>query len=532
MATLEEMRARATARQRQAAALSYSQQSPAMREGLADLSSLTRGEMTPAPTQPQPLPDGVNAVPRREDRSLAYRIADNVLGIDDGFMSPGEKLGTAIDTAGESMTLGVVGDEVAGAFDEAIGRGENRTQHYRDNQQQFREENPVAAFIAEMAPAVFVPGQGAAKWVLQGATKARQYGRAALAGAGAAGTYGFAEGEDGLANRAANGLASATAGALFGAAAPKIAAYVTALPKGVQRLWQRTEQRPTIQALKSIKNAAYRAVEESGEAFSPQEMTELSTAVQRIFDEANYVESTDNASKAVLTILERNQGRSMTLPQLDRIRQNMWSRYNGAKDQPRILDAIAAIDELVESRAGSSELMDAARAANSRYAKSQLLDDAFTRAQDQTAATGSGGNILNKYRQAVTSIINNPRKARFFSQDEIDMMRTFVRGDMKENVLRKIGKLSPNGNGLMMALHVVAGVSSSGATLPLMAVGAGAKGLADRSVNRGTERILDVMAGVRPAQVPAAINPRSVAVGVGSTSAAETTQEEIRNMLR
>lgn len=509
------------------------QSDPAMQQGLADLSAMTRHPAVRNDQEPAPLMDGVEPVVRREDRSLGYRIADNILGIDDGYFSPGEKAGEVVNRAIEGATFGVVGDE-ANARAASVLRDDDydeRLQFYRDQEAQLKEENPVLAYGAELAGGMAVPGGAGAKLVSQAATRGGQLARAAGLGAAGAGTYGFMEGEGGAKERAANALFSAGAGALFGAAAPKITEAVAALPRSVQRLWKRSESRPTVEALRRIKNDAYDAVARSGEAFTGEETEELALAVRRVFEQGNYVEDVDNASRAVLTILERQGGRSVTLPQLDRIRQDMWARYNGAKDQPRILDAIAAVDELVESRAGSSALMDAARAANSRYAKSQLLEDAFTRATDQTASTGSGGNILNKYRQAVTSIINNPRKARFFSQDEITMMRVFVRGNMSENILRRVGKLSPNGNGLMMALHTVGGVISNGATLPAMAAGAGAKALADRSVHKGAEHVLDALAGVKSA-VPALLDRRGVALGVGSASGAERTQEEIRNMMR
>lgn len=236
----------------------------------------------------------------------------------------------------------------------------------------------------------------------------------------------------------------------------------------------------------------------------------------------------DGALNATLKILDRRAGKETTLTQLDDIRKNLWKRYAVAKDQPQILDAIASIDHMINKKGSASELMEVARAANSRYAKSQLLEDAFNKAQDQTAATGSGGNILNKYRQAVTSIINNERKAKFFTAGELDMMRQFVRGDASENLKRLVGKLSPSGNGLMMALHVIGGVASNGASLPLMAAGALAKGSADKSAMRGASAIQDFVAGV-----PRVMAPQSTgaALAVGSAPAAEQLQSEVRNML-
>lgn len=490
-----------------------------------DLMSLLRqspagqGQQT-VPSQPVNVMDPVQG-----DPTPITPIVDNVVGLDNGVMTPGEKLGTALNSGGESMTLGIVGDEAAAAFDAALGRGsyDERVKFYRDNQKQFRDENPVLAFASEIAPAL-LPGMGGAKLLSMLTSKLGQAGAGAALGAISGAIYGFSEGEGGFKNRAIDGTTTAALGGLFGYAAPKAMDAVAGLPNRVGRVFQRSQEKPTLDTLKTAKNVAYKAVDEAGEAFSGDDMAGLYQKVAAAFDDGNYVAEVDNASKAVLSVLEKRQGQNTTLSQLDGIRQNMWARYRSAPDQPQILEAIRAVDDLIDARAGASELMGVARAANSRFAKFQLLDDAFKKAEDQTASTGSGGNILNKYRQAVTSIINDKKKARWFSGEEIDLMRKFVRGDVSENLLRKVGKLSPNGNGLMMALHVIGGVSTGGATVPLMAVGAGAKAMADRSVTRGAEQIQNVLAG---APIPAQrmlTQPQAAVIGGSTPLSGELSQ--------
>jgi hypothetical protein len=453
---------------------------------------------------------------------------ENIEAVIHGRERMGEKAAAVLNKAGESLTLGLVGDEAAGAFDEMIGRGsrEERTQFYRDQEDQLRQENPGLAFVAEVAPA-FVPGAGAAGAVSKLSNVVGRTAAGATTGALAAGTYGFMEGDDG--NRAEAARNSALMGAVFGAAAPKVTDFAASIPGRVKRLFSTSAKRPTVEVLRATKNAAYQAVDDAGEVFDGDTMTALSQRVRDTFEAGNYVEDTDSALRATLKLLERREGQPTKLGQLDRIRQNLWKRYSNAKDQPQILDAISAIDDVIDGRADTSELMGVARAANARFAKSQLLEDAFQKAQDQTAATGSGGNILNKYRQAVTSIINNEKRAKFFTAEELDVMRAFVRGSTSENMKRLVGKLSPSGNGLMMALHVIGGVASQGASLPLMAAGAVAKSSADRGAMRGADAIQDLVAGVpRPSLPPSS----GAALAVGSAPVAEQMQGVSENMLR
>lgn len=456
-------------------------------------------------------------------------LADNVIGLDNDRMSPGEKAATALNTGGESLTLGLVGDEAAAAVDAAMGRGsyDDRLAVRRSQEAQLRQENPGVALAAEVAPA-FIPGKMALSATQKLATLAGRGGAAAAMGAGAAGTYGFMEGEGGVKDRAENALITGAFGGIIGGATPRLTDALSSLPKRLRGVFKRSQSRPTINNLKAAKSAAYKAVDDSGEVFSGEEMSALYGRVKGVFDDLNYVEETDSASKAVLTILERRQGQPTTISQLDNVRKGLWKRYAAAKDQPRILDAIKSIDELIDGRSEASALMSAARAANSRYSKTQLLHDAFEKAQDQTSSTGSGGNILNKYRQAVTSIINNEKKSRFFSPGEIDMMRAFVRGTAGENAKRLVGKLSPSGNGLMMALHMYGSVATGGLSTPLMAVGAAAKASADRGALRGADAILDTVSGfVAP---PSA--PRLTGVQTGLISAGAPVAERASTALR
>jgi hypothetical protein len=447
-------------------------------------------------------------------------------------MSAGEKIATALNIGGESMTMGLVGDEAAAAADAAIGRGSyvERLAHHRGNEEKFREENPKTAFVAEVAPAL-LPGAGGAKAAAALSNVAGRAGAGALMGAGAGAAYGFMEGEGGAEERGASARNSMILGSLFGATAPAVTSAIGNLPQKLRGVFGFAQKRPTIEAQRSAKNWAYKAVDQSGEVFSGDDMTSLHSSVEQAFQAKHYVEETDNASKAVLTILKRRQGKPTTLSQLDGMRQALWKRYAGAKDQPAILDAIGEIDNLINSRAGASDLMEAARAANSRYAKSQLLHNAFQKAQDQTASAGSGGNIVNKYRQAVARIIDDPKKAKFFSQEEIDLMRGFVRGTFGENTKRLIGKLSPNGNGLMMALHVVGGMASQGGTLPLMAVGAAAKNSADRGVMRGAEVLQDVVSGFSQPPARPQLNALQSALITAGGPVAERSTNALANML-
>ena len=208
----------------------------------------------------------------------------------------------------------------------------------------------------------------------------------------------------------------------------------------------------------------------------------------------------DLATVGMLKKLDSMAEREITLGQMDKLRRAIWDRYNTTK-QAGLLEIIDSIDEAVSGRASTSAILDGARLANARYKKAELLDLAFQKAADQTAATGSGGNILNKMRQAVVSVINNPKQAKWFTQAEIDAMRTFSQGKTGQNLLRKLGKLSPNGNGLMTALNLGA-VAVNPAMLAVSAVASGAKELSDRAAVKSADRLIGMAGGQAAAAAP------------------------------
>jgi hypothetical protein len=289
------------------------------------------------------------------------------------------------------------------------------------------------------------------------------------------------------------------AGAFF---APLAAAGAN---KTINAFFKRASDRPSLDTLRDAKNAAYSAVDASGLKAPLTTADDMFTRSQAAAAAANYVPDVDKQTMAALEMMQNQIGKELTIGELDKLRQGLSRRYKAAPNEVAILDMIDTVDDAIRSLPGGGDLMDAARIANGRYKKAELFENAFKKAEDQVASTGSGGNVLNKFRQAVTSIINNPKQNRFFSTEELDFMTKFVRGDLPENTLRLIGKLSPSGNGLMMALNV-----GAIATNPLMAIvtagSQAAKTSADMMAKGGADAIQTMVATGRvPVAKPSSI---------------------------
>lgn len=173
--------------------------------------------------------------PTQEPKSLGKRILEQFTGDDDPTtQNLGEKIGTAINMAGEAMTGGLIGDEAsgvaAGALAAIIPGGETYQQAYerrrdmeRQQQQILETTNPGLAFGAQVGGAVLPAALGIG-------TGALTLGRAVGVGAGTGATYAAMEAEGGAANRVRAGVAGLVLGGVAGAAAipvGKVAAWAS-----------------------------------------------------------------------------------------------------------------------------------------------------------------------------------------------------------------------------------------------------------------------------------------------------------------
>jgi UDP-N-acetylglucosamine transferase subunit ALG13 len=468
----------------------------ALRKHLGDASA----PAAPSQTQSQP-PEGMFLNPHTGAMTSRELLSNHF-----------EQNASARDAAAmgylQGFTLGS-SDEIIGAVGKLSGddHANFNREAIRAQQDGLARAYPGTTIASEVVGAVTNP----VLWAIPGATTIK--GAASIA-AGTAAVEGFNRGEGGFEDRALNAGKGAATGFLFGAAG---GAAFRGVNKGLQRAFNASVKRPTLGNLQSVKNKAYQAVDDAGEVFDRTEMQDLYAKASQVLQANDFDDIADPQTAAALRILERRQGEDVSLGRLDKLRQSMWKRYSRS-DEPLILDVIGEIDTMIESRAGTSELMSVARAANSRFKKSEMLEDAFNKARLQTSSTGSGGNILNKYRQAITSIVVNPKKAKWFEAEELALMESFIEGDAAENVLRKVGKLAPGGNGLMTALNVY-GATVNPSLLAVTAVASSAKGAADRKAIAGSEAILDVVSGVQRG-APAAAGDSGIVAGAlaGSTA--------------
>jgi hypothetical protein len=192
--------------------------SPDVIDRVARTETLARRGVQPA-EQPEAAP---------QERGFGAALRDNIIGVDDGVTSPGEALGTWLNRAGESMTLGAVGDEVSAAVNAPIQRAlgnadatyESELARFRQNEENMSGAGQLSAdLFGAIAPAALGVGV-----VSAAPTLGRGMARGLGLGAGAGATQGFMEGEGGMRNRVNSGVVGGLLGGTIGGALPAVGA--------------------------------------------------------------------------------------------------------------------------------------------------------------------------------------------------------------------------------------------------------------------------------------------------------------------
>jgi hypothetical protein len=410
----------------------------------------------------------------------------------------------------KALAAGYVRGYSVNSADEAAGAigGDRMREQTRAMQDANQEAYPFTTMAGEIVGAVANP-------IMRAIPAVRSVMGAVGIGGATGAVDAFNRGEGGFESRASDAVAGGAGAALF---TLPLAMVGRGISKGYDAFARSAAERPSVNSFKAVKNAAYRAVDASGEVFNGAETAQLADDAARALQSGFFNAAADPQTAAALNVLQTQAGKDTPLTELDKIRQVLWSRYNRG-EEPLILDMIGQIDDLIETKAGASDLMRAARDANSTFRRVEMLEHVFRKAELQTDSTGSGGNILNKYRQAITAIITDPKKAKWYSPEQLAVMEAFVRGGQSENALRRIGKMAPSGNGLMTFLNVYASTIDP-TFLAATVASQAAKTSADNMAVAGREGVLDAAAGfARPAPAGPGLTPLAVGAGVSADNA-------------
>jgi hypothetical protein len=448
------------------------------------------GTGTPAAPEPAPAPSQAQAeFDKLPWYGKAGQAAQDVarMGVEGLTFGFSDKLGAKM---GE-----LVG---AGSYDENLAELRRETQGARDRMGMLGTGVEIAGQIA--GPAKML---GAAK-ALPGASKvATTLSRlpaaktaTAVGGGAALGALDAAGHDKDIGTGAVIGGAAGAAGRVLAPVVGKVAG-AAGRALGVNK----APQIMTRDQIKEAAEAAYKASDDAGVILKPQALQRFAKEVQDDLAEFGYMPELQPKVGSVLNRLNEMSQENVTLKGVDQLRKAVGmlsgseNRSEGAvgrqivKKIDKFLDDLDATDILTGNKTQGVTALQQARKLWASQRKSEIIEEALEKAKNNAAVSGTGGNIDNAIRQQFRSILNSPKKSRGLTRDERAAMEAIVRGTKGQNLARLLGRLSPQGNGLMLLLHGVGGIGSGGTTLPLAGVGAVAKTIADRATPANVARL-------------------------------------------
>lgn len=426
------------------------------------------------------------------------------------YRGEGGGRGTGLEAFGIGLRQGVTfgfGDEInagvraAGDWMRGEDFGESydkRLEHERGLLAQTRDEDAGASLAGEVGGALLVPGLG---------TAAGGVRSGAAAGAGMGLVSGFGEGEGGARKRGRNAVRSALLGGALGGGAGAAGRALRGrnTRKGIEE---------TVAALEDTKEAGYKQLAKSNVEVTPRSSRLLGRSIRATAHKADADEVLNpRATRMVDKAMERGQG-AQSLREVERTRRAIGRKVAGAPDPDeayigvqmkgavdRYLDKLDASDLANATPQQAAEVVEGlkdARAANTKLSKHKAVTEALTKAENRAATGGTGGNEVNTMRQNIRSILDSPAKRRGFTPAERDQMTRVVRGTLAGNTARRVGRLAPTSGTLPMIGHVTAAGSTSGASLPFVAITEAAKALGEHLTKADITRLEHMIVSGNP----------------------------------
>lgn len=259
-----------------------------------------------------------------------------------------------------------------------------------------------------------------------------------------------------------------------------------------------TESAPTIEGLKDAARKVYKDIDDTGAIIDSRRVTGLGDELQTLAKREGFDADIHPKVNAALKRFESAKGSDLTVTEIDTLRKvsRAAAKSNEADEQRLGSLLINKIDDFLDGlkpkdfKKGGGEIGAKFRDARqlwSRAKKSELLEDAFEKARNQ--ATGFENGIRVQFRQ----IINNKKKSRGFTAEELDAMKKVVRGGTAENIAKMIGRFGFSegqaSNMLMGSLGVAGGFavggSAGGVAVPL--IGQVSRNLAQKLTRNNAE---------------------------------------------
>lgn len=126
-------------------------------------------------------------------------------------------------------------------------------------------------------------------------------------------------------------------------------------------------------------------------------------------------------------------------------------------------------NEHIEGGASVGDLLKEVRKNYSQGKKAARISEALELGEGAAQRSGSGANLDNALRQQIDKIIRSPKESRFFTKEELEVLKEARKGGSIANAARLLSKFGPKhpitGWGTALAADFGGGMGSASATL-------------------------------------------------------------------
>ena len=386
----------------------------------------------------------------------------------------------------------------------------------RNEMKTYAEENPKSALAQELAGALVSPA-GILK-TPQILAKATPMVRGAVRGGTGGALYGAGAAEGDVLDRLQQGLVGGGVGVIIGAPLEKAVGLLgnTKLNRQIQA----QSRSPDLDRLKSIKDAAYEAVDQTNFAIGPGEAQEIFRRASKIADEAYYITTpgTTTAVDKAKNVLQGLTTKGMSLGQSERARRRLFKLAEDKTDGYIVRQMINEFDDVIENSLAKGQIpqLQIAREANRRYRNSEAIEDAFNKVDIKA------GKRTDAYRKVAESLLKNSRQMKYFTPEEQAVLQQMASGTASQRLLNTLGRFDFSAKGLAGAINLFTMASAPWTALLFVGTG-GARYIADRKAIASAKKLIAKAGGVEAVK-KASQNPNIGTTAIGGVTATEISE--------
>lgn len=474
--------------------------------------ALKKQQQQAIPEQPKP------QIPYVQEPYVEPEMADALTVSDVGVEAQPTATRDTIRNVLQGMSFGT-SDEAEAALRATFGDQSyaQNIDSIRAEMRTYAEENPGSALAQELAGALLSPASllKAPAYI----ERAAPLLRGAIKGGTGGFVYGVASAEGDLIQRGEEGLVGAGAGVIIGAPLEKAVSLIGNAKLNRQIKAQSVS--PDLDRLKSIKDAAYEAVDQTNFAIGPGEAQDIFKRASNIADNAFYI-TTPGATTAVdkaKRLLESLTTKGMTLGQSEKIRQRLFKLSEDKTEGYIVRAMINEFDDVIEDSLAKVQIpqLKIAREANRKYKNTEAIENAFKKTEIKP------GNRTEAYRKVAQNLLKDARQMRYFTEAEKQVLSEMASGTASQRLLATLGKFDFSAKGLAGAINLFTMASAPWTALLFVGTG-GAKYIADRKAVASAKRLISKAGGVEAVK-RASQNPNALSMTLGGVTADQIREE-------